>query len=674
MATRVEATASRPRHRRVCRAAAFFSLAAATASPALADEVSGLRSELLTERSHDITLTMHADHAELVVRRTVWNGAEKSDQATFFIDVPTEAVATGLRTLGSLDGRPHWFRGELMEAEAAAAKYRELTGIGGYYPKDPALLSWRSQGLLALQVFPCLGRQSKTIEYTLALPTTYRDGAFHVEVPAFGTEKLGANIVVRSGDSRAKLLVSGAPPPPAVRPEHDTPLDVSLVPRSLPTLGGELVATEFAHERVLTRYAVQAAPRLSEVPRNARIVVAIDASLSTDSWFVDNAKAALDAYLSHFVDAEVDLVLFSRKIERPFGKFVSVAEGRRRLETLEVRRRNGSDIDRALWEADQSLAKQDASRPRRIVLVTDGRGRQGLTAERMRAATSTSGAAVHVGILENGTPDLRRDDDHPWARGLKPNHGLVWHAANDGEQSEMARRVFEEWARPVRLHGFRLSSPNLSFVQTLEQHPPELDEGQGVEALLVESSVVPFIHAEGGLWTRPVSANLRRDPGRDKLWSALVFGSDLLHELSEPEMMTLAMKGGAVSPVTSYLAIEPGVRPSTEGIDWGISGQGFGAGGGGLGGGSTWVSGAYPALDREAFLRDAIAKDWRRCGGRPGTVAVSFETTVAEIVHIASIDVQGGDALLERCLREAVWDLVLPVSFSEQWENWSISV
>jgi hypothetical protein len=644
---------------------------AATASPALADEVSGLRSELLTERSHDITLTMHADHAELVVRRTLWNGAEKSDQATFFIDVPTEAVATGLRTLGSLGGRPHWFRGELMEAETAAAKYRELTGIGGYYPKDPALLSWRSQGLLALQVFPCLGRQSKTIEYTLALPTTYRDGAFHVEVPALGTDELGANIVVRSGEPRAKLLVGGAPPPVVVRPERDTPLDVSLVPRSLPTLGGELVATEFAHERVLTRYAVRAAPRLSEVPRNARIVVVIDASLSTDSWFIDNAKAALDAYLSHFVDAEVELVLFSRKIERPFGKFVPVAEGRRRLETLEVRRRNGSDIDRALWEADQSLAKQAASRPRRIVLVTDGRGRQGLTAERMRAATSTSGAAVHVGILENGAPHLVRNDDHPWARGLEPNHGLVWHAAHDGEPSDEARRVYEEWARPVRLHGFRLSSPDLEFAETLLEQPTELDEGEGVETLLVATSVVRWIQAEGELWTRPVRANLKRDPSRDKLWSALVFGSNVMHDLSEPEMMTLALRGGAVSPVTSYLAIEPGVRPSTEGIDWEGTGQGFGAGSGALGG-STSVSGAVPALDREAFLRDAIAKDWRRCGGRPGTVTASFETTVAEIVHIESIDVKGGDALLERCLREAVWDLVLPVSFSEEWESWSI--
>jgi hypothetical protein len=32
------------------------------------------------------------------------------------------------------------------------------------------------------------------------------------------------------------------------------------------------------------------------------------------------------------------------------------------------------------------------------------------------------------------------------------------------------------------------------------------------------------------------------------------------------------------------------------------------------------------------------------------------------------------DALLERCLREAVWDLILPVSFTEEWETFTISV
>lgn len=641
--------------------------------PAAADEVSGMRSELLVERAHDITLTMHRDHAELVVRRTVHNGAEKSDQATFMIDVPDGAVATGLRTLGSLGGKPHWFSGELMEAETAAEKYRELTGIGGFYPKDPALLSWRSQKLLALQVFPCLGEQSKTIEYTLVVPTHYAHGAFHVEMPALGTESLLASYKVRAADTRDELLVGKAPPPPVVRPERDAPLDIALVPRSLPPLGGELVETEFAPGRVLTRYAVRTAPRLSEVPRGARIVLALDASLSTDSGFIDRAKLALDAYLSHFEDAEVELLLFHRKIARAFGGFVPVADARKRLEALEVRRGNGSEIDRALYEADGMLVGYGARRQRRIVLVTDGLGRSGLNAERLRAATGSSGASVHVGILEAGFPGLDRDDDHPWARGLKPNHGLVWRARSPAKRSDDVRNAYEEWARPTRLHGFRLAAPNLDLAERLERRPPELGEGQGIEALFVEKSALERLVAEGELWTEPVSATIGRERAGGKTWSALVFGSNTLWDLSEPEMMTLATKGRAVSPVTSYLAIEPGVRPSTEGIDW--IGTGMGAGGlGVIRRGSTVVSGMAPSLDREAFLRDAIAKDWRRCGGRPFGVSVSFETTVAEIVHVESVELAEDDALLERCLREALWDLVLPVSFTEEWETYTISV
>ncbi len=38
-------------------------------------------------------------------------------------------------------------------------------------------------------------------------------------------------------------------------------------------------------------------------------------------------------------------------------------------------------------------------------------------------------------------------------------------------------------------------------------------------------------------------------------------------------MMVLARHGRAVSPVTSYLAIEPGVRPSTEGLNEGELGS-----------------------------------------------------------------------------------------------------
>src|SRR5690606_22483350 len=158
-----------------------------SARRAAADEFSALRSDKLVEKRHHIDLRLDRGHATLVVERTVFNGGPRHDEATFWIDLPQGAVATGLRTLGLLHGKPKWFDGELMEAEAAAAKYRELTGSGGYYPKDPALLSWRQQNLLALQVFPCPPGQEKRVEYTLQIPTEYSEGEHRLVLEPLGT-------------------------------------------------------------------------------------------------------------------------------------------------------------------------------------------------------------------------------------------------------------------------------------------------------------------------------------------------------------------------------------------------------------------------------------------------------------------------------------------------------
>src|SRR5687767_2651011 len=122
------------------RAPSALVLAALLAPAAAhADTFSFTRSDKLVEKAHTVDITLKRDHAVIEVERTVHNGGERPDQALFHIHNDAQLVATGLRTQAIVEGKPVWFEGELMEAEAAAAKYRELTGIGGYYPKDPAL-------------------------------------------------------------------------------------------------------------------------------------------------------------------------------------------------------------------------------------------------------------------------------------------------------------------------------------------------------------------------------------------------------------------------------------------------------------------------------------------------------------------------------------------------------
>ena len=64
------------------------------------------------------------------------------------------------------------------------------------------MLSWRSQGHLALQVFPVPPREEKTVEYTLELPTEYAHGRDILRLPRSMTREL----IVRSAVTGGQVL------------------------------------------------------------------------------------------------------------------------------------------------------------------------------------------------------------------------------------------------------------------------------------------------------------------------------------------------------------------------------------------------------------------------------------------------------------------------------------
>lgn len=644
------------------------------------DSFEATRTETLSERQHSAVLSLARDHAELVVRRSIWNSGELSDQATFMIELPSGAVATRLRSRGIGPGAP-WFEGELLEAEEAAAKYLELTGIGGYYPKDPALLSWRHQGLLALQVFPCPPHSEKVVEYSLQLPYSYENGARHLRLPLMGTPETPARVQLTSQNGADLLRVDGKPfTSGGVLPSpNGESLDIALLTGSA-TLEAELVSVPLAGGRALTRYAIRAAPQLSKLPKRVYAVLVVDASRSTESNFEQAAKSALDAYLSHLPDAHVEVMTFDRAVRPQLGRFGTAEAARYALQVLSLGRLNGSDVDRALFEADRLLATAPEGAPRRIVLVTDGLTRSTLTPERLRGAVAQSGALVHVGFLHGGAPNVSRVDDHPWSDAIRATGGVLWSAyapfepAQSQELRPAAAAVYEEWARPLRIDRVDGFSDNFGLVDNLDVR--SLKEGEGRESLYVDTSLSRSLSVTGELWSTPVKVLASSDERQGDLWSALAFGAPVLDQLSEPEMMTLALRGRAVSPVTSYLAIEPGVRPSTEGLDHELlSSEGWGAGKVRMG--ATKVSGRAPYLDLQAFLEDRLRPEYVRCGGRLGEagVALELETTRNEIVRVAL----GGladdpDPLVSTCLTEAVWALQLPEAFAEDWATFQVEL
>lgn len=654
---------------------ATLALALTTAaSTARGDTFSGTRFDM-RERAHDVAVRVDRGAVTLVVRRTVHNPGPKSDQAVFGLEVPEQAVATRLRT-SSVDraGNTVWFEGELLDAELAAARYRELTGIGGFYPKDPALLSWRHRGLLALQVFPVIERSDKTVEYTLELPMRYQDGAYRISVPRLGTEALPATFHVRAGSARDALTVNGVKVPAGGSIEasgsgaHEAApdIDIALVPHARTPLLSRIADVRVAAGKHLLHASFDAAPKLGTVPSNPAIAIVLDTSKSMGED-LPAALTALDAYLAHFGSGRVTVFTFDRTVHTPLGIDLPGADVIAALQTFRPALGNGSALDAAVAAADRALAHADTP-VRRMVVLTDLQMRASLTPARLAALDLRSGAIVHVARVTRGEPSNLRDDDSPWAQLPRQTGGVLWTAQAD-RWDPRAREVFEEWARPKRIDNLQIHG-----LADFDTEPTTLDEGQGIEHFVLTDMASGPVTLEGELWSKPLRGTLRSSRSEERRWSALVFGSPLADQLSEPEQRRLAMRGRAVSPMTSYLAIEPGVRPSTEGLER-VDQSGF-AGGGvrgeGIAVGSVGGSGG-PAFDALGWLSPRLSAAWRRCGGTQ-RVRVELETTSVEVVHVGQITLAPADRSGQSCLHEAAWALDLPAAFEVASGAWRVAV
>lgn len=636
------------------------------ASPAGADTVSGTRSTKLWERAHDLTITLARGWARIVVRRTFENGGEKHDQAMVHVtDLPPGAVAIGLRTQGD---KGAWFEGDLLEAELAAKRYQELTGIGGYYPKDPALLSWRSADHLALQVFPVDPKAKKTVEYTLLVPTKYVDGKDVLELPRMGIAELPPTFTVKAEgkDDRVELAglpVKGSQPLLAAR-------TLELVRANAPLLGGSFASISVGKRAVL-RTRIEAAARLSSVPKGAYVVVALDTSRSLDPELLAAEVAAARAYLSHLPDAHVQVVGFSRKVAPLHSGWVTAAQADKDLAAAVLPRKNGTSLDALFKDLAARLDTAPANAPRRALVLSDLRTRAALTPETLGTFDAQKGV-LHLAEVHAGVPSLRRIDDGPWAKLPRASGGLAWTATLSGDagNQKLQRAVTEEWARPLRIDALR--AEGVGYPKSVPL-PDSLAEGEGFDDTSLGAFATPALRLRGELWSKPIDVLLTPTVEERKRAAALAVPAPV--GLTDPEMMTLALDGHAVSPVTSLLAIEPGVRPSTEGLDWdNIGGVGWGSGTGfGIGLGS--MHGGKGSFDPKAWLRDAATTAFGACGGALEKVTVDVETTRAEIVAVrVAVDGAKPGSTLGACVEERLWDVELPVQFVASWANHRVSV
>lgn len=455
-------------------------------------------------------------------------------------------------------------------------------------------------------------------------------------------------------------------------PQHEGDGGVALIEVAAPPIRtvasrlGRVVASE---EIEFSRLALEVAPELRKLPKRASVVFVLDGSRSRDGLQPDLATIA--AYLSHVPDATVEVVMFRRTATRVFGKFISASTVEEKLATAQesgaLNLGNGSALDAGLRLASRTLKERShaGAGPGRIVVLTDRRLRSRFKNPMAFRALGPAphGTVAHIVTpLPSGVAGVSRHDGWPLARVAERTGGVAFEVHGTDETLKALAAPVLALVRPVSIDGVTMSAPGIES-DALPEPPGRLLEGHAFGYMQQVTDAPRRVVFRGRIWSKPWTHTVRTSATYDRATAAFVFSEDEYGGLSGAEQLKVARFGRVVSPVTSYLAIEPGVRPSTEGLERG-SGAGFGgrahrvarirAGRAGV---------ALPPLPTIASLMTAGMK---RCTDqhRPAagwSIELDVETTGVEIVDV----IAGGEAsALRSCLVEVTWKIELPDEFS----------
>ncbi len=390
------------------------------------------------------------------------------------------------------------------------------------------------------------------------------------------------------------------------------------------------------------RIEFDASSELSKLARKHRVVFVIDRSRTMKQEGVDAQLRLAKAYLANAPKAQFEIVLYDRRAIATSDSFLAANQFDAHVKSLRKSGKlvpaNGSFLDRGLNKAKRVLAREIGSR--HIVAFTDNRLRtRWKTAKVTQALRGMGGVVVHVAQVGGLQSDfaITRNDKHRLYSLSTLTGGVVVNV--DGLSLARTTHLNDEaeyLVRPNRIDNVLFNG---------KRQEDSISEGQGIRKMEALKQADNEVRLSGQLWTREVSFSAKEEERLNVATAGFVFSHDLYEPLTDAEKFVVAMYGKAVSPVTSYLAVEPGVRPSTDGILRG-SGSGFGAGGGRLSG----LGGRFspPPFDWKKLAR-RISK---RCGVTKRTKAI-VETNDTEIADVRLVSETG-------CISTELWKVMLP--------------
>jgi subtilisin-like proprotein convertase family protein len=425
---------------------------------------------------------------------------------------------------------------------------------------------------------------------------------------------------------------------------------IAIDPPHIDTWAARLGKVIASSQHSFARLEVDVAPQVRPLPKRAQVVFVVDASYSIGEDGLAAEIALIRAYLSHVPDAEVEVVAYRRRAERVFGSFVRATEVDAALAMHPIKLGNGSAIDEGSRLAASLLATR--SGPRRVVIASDELLRTSLTDPAIGLAALPADAVVHVvqPILDHDDQIALTRDDTDWLAPLATRHHGIFaelHGFPAPSLNKLAPAVLE-LVRPTRIDQLEVAG--------IEVADKELREGTSLRIMVDTKAAPEHVVLTGKLWSDRVRREVDVGGRFSRQTAAFVFGEGGFDSLSNDEMMKVAWMGRAVSPVTSYVAFEPGTRPSPIGIPF--ESQAFGGVGAGRGHGSLLPGYATRIQPDLKSLLDVAACERSAKPPAGWHVALVVETTKDEVV-----DVAGAADAMGRCLAEQVWALRLGSNF-----------
>lgn len=542
---------------------------------------------------HIVSTKIHADIidgvATTTIDQTIRNTTRRIAEGTWFLPLPAGAVADGFTM--TVDGKE--ISGEVLDAGRARSVYESIVRRR----RDPGLLEYAGEGMLRARIFPipANGDIGVTVRLRQVLQPTggMYEWSFPLRVAKLGDAASGpVGLDVRISSHTALSSVVTPHAGASIRRDGQHKATVSLEGtkgelEDLRVLYG-LTKQEFGLHLLPYRMAgdhgyftmLLSPPRmLAEAKVPARLVqMVVDTSGSMKGDKIRQAKASLHTFLRSLrpID-QFQIVTFASAVDKFFAKprkatAANIEAALKRIDTLEAM--GGTNIADALSEALQAATPVgDSVLMTQIVFITDGQPTVGLTKPNqiLELTKQTDKARTRIFALGVGDQiDVRLLDDL-----VEQHHGARDFVGSKEKIETKVDALCQKISRPalsdvvVKCEGLDAFHVHPSTTQDLFCGEMMQVVGRyrdhGTRTVLVTGTqngekkayefTVNFPKAAAKhsfvqtLWARQHVAglldNIRRNGQK--------------HELIQ-EVRTLATRYGIVTPYTSHLIVEEGMR------------------------------------------------------------------------------------------------------------------